>query len=84
MGGLIDFDTTCPWEVYLFALLNLLGGLAMFFFDACKLLTSAAACTDAEKVMQTLIAISMIYVGVVVRSLFGVIVICLVCIANEV
>ncbi|KAL9182805.1 hypothetical protein ACHAXT_004084 [Thalassiosira profunda] len=69
MGGIIDFDTSCPWEVYLFALLNLLGGLAMCFFDACKLLTSAAACTDAEKVMQTLIAISMIYVGVV----FGVV-----------
>ena len=67
MGGIIDFDTSCPWEVYLFALLNLLGGFAMCFFDACKLLASAAACTDAESVMQTLIAISMIYVGVVVR-----------------
>lgn len=67
MGGIIDFDTNCPWELYLFAFMNIGGALAMYLFDACRLLTSVA-CTDAEKVYQNITALSMLYVGVIVSS----------------
>lgn len=67
MGGIIDFGTTCPWEVYLFAFIHLLGGIFMYVFDSCRLLTSTS-CNDAEKVLENMTALSLIYVGVIVRD----------------
>lgn len=66
MSGIIDFDTTCPWELYLFAFIHLGGAMTMYFFDSCRLLTSTA-CTDAEQVMERFVSLAMLYVGVVVR-----------------
>lgn len=62
--ALIDFNTSCPWELYLFALVNIIGALAMYLMDACQLLT-ATACTDTEKVTVRFAAMCMLYVGVV-------------------
>ena len=63
-GGIIDFDTDCPWQLYLFAFIHIGGGLAMYLFDSCKLLTSTS-CSGSERVFETMIALSFIYVGVI-------------------
>mmetsp|Transcript_27340 Transcript_27340/g.39156 ORF Transcript_27340/g.39156 Transcript_27340/m.39156 type:complete len:291 (+) Transcript_27340:381-1253(+) len=62
MGGIIDFDTACPWQLYLFSTLHMLGGLLMFPIDVCKLFTGVA-CVESEVVMQRMMALSMVYVG---------------------
>lgn len=62
MGGLIDFNTTCPWQLYLFSFLHMLGGLFMFPIDVCKLF-SGVPCMESEIVMQRMMALSMVYVG---------------------
>jgi len=62
MGGIIDFDTTCPWQLYLFSFLHMLGGLFMFIIDVCKLFTGVS-CIESEIVMQRIMALSMVYVG---------------------
>ena len=64
---LIDFSTSCPWELYLFALCHLLPGVCMYLLDACFLLTSNA-CTDTELVWERLVALSLVYVGVLVSQ----------------
>jgi hypothetical protein len=62
MGGIIDFNTSCPWELYLFALFHLAGAAIMYFFDSCRLLYSTP-CTDSELVFQQCVAVSFLYVG---------------------
>ena len=64
MGGIIDFDTDCPWQLYLFAFIHVGGGLAMYLLDSCKLLTSTS-CSGSEQVFETMIALSFLYVGVI-------------------
>jgi hypothetical protein len=65
MGGIIDFETSsCPWEVYLFALVHILGAVFMYVFDSCRVI-GTAPCNDAEKVMEAFAAYSMLYVGVI-------------------
>jgi len=63
MGGIIDFNTTCPWELYLFALINFCAAIIYFVFDTCSLLTSTA-CSDTERVMESILALCFLYVGV--------------------
>ena len=67
MGGIIDFSTDCPWELYLFAFVHIIGSVAMYVFDSCSLLTDTP-CTDQEKVMSNIVALSMLYVGVLVSN----------------
>ncbi|KAL7491507.1 hypothetical protein ACHAWT_001639 [Skeletonema menzelii] len=62
MSGMIDFDTTCPWQLYLFSFLHILGGFVMFPIDVCKLFTGVS-CIESEIVMQRMMALSMVYVG---------------------
>lgn len=62
MGGLIDFNTTCPWQLYLFSFLHILSGIFMLIFDVCNLLADVS-CVESEIVMQRVMAISMVYVG---------------------
>eukprot|EP00986_Skeletonema_menzelii_P007797 scaffold3104_cov145-Skeletonema_menzelii.AAC.8 len=62
MSGMIDFDTTCPWQLYLFSFLHMLGGFVMFPIDVCKLFTGVS-CIESEIVMQRMMALSMVYVG---------------------
>eukprot|EP01083_Nonionella_stella_P061008 159082_1 len=64
MGGIIDFNTTCPWELYLFAFVHLGAGVVMYLFDSCKVLTSSS-CTNAELVMESFVVLSLLYVGVI-------------------
>lgn len=64
MGGIIDFSTDCPWELYLFAFAHLGGAIVMYFVDSCRLLTSTS-CTDAEKIFESLAVLSLLYVGVI-------------------
>ncbi len=66
--GIIDFSTSCPWELYLFAFCHLLPGVCMYLLDACALLTSKS-CTDTELIWERLVAVSLVYVGVFVRSM---------------
>lgn len=63
MGGIIDFSTTCPWELYLFAFCHIGGAIVMYLFDSCQLLISTP-CTEAEKVMESLVVLSLLYIGV--------------------
>lgn len=63
-GGIIDFDTDCPWQLYLFAFIHIGAGLVMYLLDSCKLLTSTN-CSDSEHVFETMIALSFLYVGVI-------------------
>jgi hypothetical protein len=64
----IDFGTTCPWELYLFAFWHLLAGVAWYLLDMCRLLTTNS-CTDAELLWGRVIAVSLVYVGVLVSLL---------------
>ena len=65
--GIIDFSTSCPWELYLFAFCHLLPGVCMYLLDACALLTSKS-CTDTELIWERLVAVSLVYVGVFVSQ----------------
>jgi hypothetical protein len=62
MGGLIDFNTTCPWQLYLFSFIHMLGGLFMIPFDVSKLFSGVSS-TESEIVMQRMMALSLLYVG---------------------
>jgi len=64
MGGIIDFGTSCPWELYLFSFCHIGGAIVLYLFDSCRLLTSTS-CTDAEKVFESFTSLSMLYVGVI-------------------
>ena len=66
MGGIIDFNTDCPWHLYIFAFVHLLGGAFMYFFDTCTFLAASTACTGAEKVFESLAVLCFIYVGAIV------------------
>ena len=66
MGGIIDFNTDCPWQLYLFAFIHIFGGIFMYFFDTCKFLAASTACAGAEKVFESLSALCFIYVGAIV------------------
>ena len=68
-GGIIDFDTDCPWQLYLFAFIHIGAGLVMYVLDSCKLLSSTDYCSDSERVFETMIALSFIYVGVIFTML---------------
>lgn len=66
MGGIIDFNTTCPWELYLFAFVHLAAAIFMYLFDSCRLIaSSSSACTDTELVMESFVVLSLFYVGVI-------------------
>ncbi|KAL7553134.1 hypothetical protein ACHAWF_016386 [Thalassiosira exigua] len=64
MGGIIDFNTSCPWELYLFAFVHIAAAICMYIFDSCRLLTSTS-CNDAEHVFENVVALSLLYVGVI-------------------
>jgi hypothetical protein len=64
MGGIIDFNTSCPWELYLFAFVHIAAAICMYIFDSCRLLTSTP-CNDAEHVFENVVALSLLYVGVI-------------------
>jgi len=63
MGGIIDLNATCPWELYLFAFIHLGAGIFMYLFDAC-LLTATSSCTDTERVIEKMGILCLLYVGV--------------------
>jgi hypothetical protein len=64
MGGIIDFSTDCPWQLYLFSFYHLVPGLLMYFMDVSKFMTLAGTpSTQTELLMQRLLALSMLYVG---------------------
>jgi hypothetical protein len=70
MGGIIDFETDCPWQLYLFSFMHLLGGIAMYLMDVSKVLTGEGApSTETEELMQRLAALSMLYVGVLFTAM---------------
>jgi hypothetical protein len=64
MGGIIDFNTSCPWELYLFAFLQLAGAIVFYLFDTCRLLHDTA-CTDTELVFENMAGACFLYAGVV-------------------
>ncbi|KAL7521333.1 hypothetical protein ACHAWX_006014 [Stephanocyclus meneghinianus] len=64
MGGIIDFSTDCPWQLYLFSFFHLLPGLLVYFIDVSRFITlSGTPSTETEVLMQRLLALSMLYVG---------------------
>ena len=67
MGGIIDFSTSCPWQLYTFSFLHLIASIFLFFFDACCLLfpTKTGSCVESEVVMSRLLAICLLYTGVI-------------------
>mmetsp|Transcript_25475 Transcript_25475/g.55659 ORF Transcript_25475/g.55659 Transcript_25475/m.55659 type:complete len:300 (+) Transcript_25475:985-1884(+) len=67
MGQLIDFSTSCPWQLYTFAFVHLLAGIFMYTFDVCKSVfpKNNQACVGSEIVMQRMAALSLLYVGVI-------------------
>ena len=65
MGGIIDFNTDCPWQLYTFAFLHAIVGILMYFVDTCRLLSQTSTpCTESEFVMARFMALSMLYIGV--------------------
>ncbi|KAL3790937.1 hypothetical protein HJC23_004919 [Cyclotella cryptica] len=70
MGGIIDFSTDCPWQLYLFSFLHLFAGLFMYFIDVSKFMTLAGTpSTETESLMQRVLALSMLYVGVLFTAI---------------
>jgi hypothetical protein len=70
MGGIIDFSTDCPWQLYIFSFMHLLGGIAIYFMDVSKFMTLAGTpSTEAEVLMQRLLSFSMLYVGVLFTAM---------------
>lgn len=67
MGGIIDFSTSCPWQLYTFAFVHLLGGIFMYVFDVCNTVfpSKTRSCVGSEIVMQRFAALSLLYVGVI-------------------
>ncbi len=65
---MVIVDLSCPWELYLFASCHLVMGLVNYLDDTCMLLTSES-CTDAELFWERVHAISLVCVGVIVRSM---------------
>lgn len=68
MGGIIDFSTTCPWQLYTFAVMHILGGLCMHLWnDFCSYIfpNEIGSCVESEVVMGRLAAICLVYVGVI-------------------
>ena len=68
MGGIIiDFSTSCPWQLYTFSFLHLIASIFLFIFDACVFLfpTKSGSCVDSEAVMSRLLAICLLYTGVI-------------------
>ena len=67
MGGIIDFSTSCPWQLYTFSFLHLIASIFLFIFDACGLLfpTKSGSCVESEVVMSRLLAICLLYTGVI-------------------
>lgn len=63
MGGIIDFSTSCPWELYLFSFWHLVWAITICMFDRCLLLKSTS-CTASEKVMESFVVLSLLYIGV--------------------
>uniref|UniRef100_A0A7S0AEA2 Uncharacterized protein n=1 Tax=Minutocellus polymorphus TaxID=265543 RepID=A0A7S0AEA2_9STRA len=66
MGRIIDFSTSCPWQLYTFSLLHLIASFFLFIFDACYLLfpTKEGSCVESELVLSRLLAICLLYVAV--------------------
>lgn len=70
MGGIIDFNTDCPWQLYLFSFMHLLGGVAMYLMDVSRVMTGQGTpSTGSEEMMQRLAALSMLYVGVLFTAM---------------
>jgi hypothetical protein len=68
LPDLIDSSTSCPWELYLFALWHLFTGVYFHLVEVCPYLT-AKSCTDAERFWERIVALSLVYVGVIVSLL---------------
>ncbi|KAL3779590.1 hypothetical protein ACHAW5_005423 [Stephanodiscus triporus] len=66
--GIIDFSTSCPWELYLFAFYHLFAGVAMYLPDACSCF-KLTSCTGAELFFARLLGLSLLYVGVIFAAL---------------
>lgn len=67
MTGIIDFSTACPWQLYTFAFLHLIGGIFMYFINICGFVfpTTSGSCSDSEVVMARMVALCLLYVGVI-------------------
>jgi hypothetical protein len=63
---MIDWNTHCPWQLYTFAAVHLLVGIAMHLLDACTLVFATPdKCSGSELVMSRMMAICLVYVGVI-------------------
>jgi hypothetical protein len=69
MGSIIDFNTDCPWQLYLFSFMHLLGGIGMYIMDVSTFLTLGKKSSEAEQIMQRIAALSMLYVGVLFTAM---------------
>lgn len=67
MTGIIDFSASCPWQLHTFTLMHLIGGIAMCFLNVCGLVfpTSLGSCSGSEVVMGRMVALCLLYVGVI-------------------
>ena len=67
MSGIIDFSTSCPWQLYVFAFVHILAGVFMYVFDVCNTVfpNKSQPCIGSEIVMQRMAALSLLYVGVI-------------------
>jgi hypothetical protein len=59
-------NSPCPWQLYLFALVNLGGGISILglLWDPCSLLTGDSPCNSAERVTSVFWSVGFLYVGV--------------------
>jgi hypothetical protein len=65
-GQIIDFATSCPWQLYTFSFIHIFAGVYMLFPSSiCKYIfpTLTQSCQPSELVMIRLTALSLIYVG---------------------
>ena len=66
MGGIIDFSTSCPWQLYTFSFLHILVSFAFYAIDLCPFAfpKSSESCNESELVLQRVDALCLLYVGV--------------------
>jgi hypothetical protein len=69
--GRNNFSPDCPWQLYIFSFMHMLWGFQAYFcFDMSQEITlEGTPSTDAEVVMQQLLAFSMLYVGVLFAAM---------------
>ncbi len=65
MGGVIDFSTSCPWQMYTFSFLHILISIVFYAVDLCPFaFPKSNSCSESDLVMQRITALSTLYVGV--------------------